>query len=63
MDIKSIGRRDFLKTSGATALTTSLFTGNVKGANDKIAAAFVGVGVMGGENLRAAMNQIGRAHV
>ncbi|MCX6624745.1 MAG: Gfo/Idh/MocA family oxidoreductase, partial [Acidobacteria bacterium] len=59
MDTQSIGRREFLTNSGATALTTSLFTGNLRGANDKIAAAFVGVGVMGSENLKAAMRQPG----
>ena len=36
-------RRDFLKSAGAAALTTSLFTGKVRGANDKIAAAFIGM--------------------
>jgi hypothetical protein len=39
-------RRDFLKSAGAAALTTSMFTGNVRGANDKIAAAFIGMGKM-----------------
>jgi len=48
-------RRTFLQTAGA-ALTTSLFTGDVRGANDRINVAFIGVGVMGTENLRAAMN-------
>lgn len=50
-------RRDFLKTAGAAALTTSIFTGNVKGANDRIAAAFIGMGKMGRSNLRYAMRQ------
>jgi predicted dehydrogenase len=44
-------RRDFLKSTGAAALTTSLFTGRVKGANDKINVAFIGVGTMGSGNL------------
>ncbi len=44
------GRRDFLKT-GAAALATSLFTGAVKGANDKVNVAFIGVGTMGSGNL------------
>ena len=52
-------RRDFIKTAGAAAFTTSLFTGNVKGANDRIAVGFIGVGVMGSENLGAAMKQPG----
>src|SRR6266542_3222349 len=43
-------RRDFLKTTGA-ALTSSLFTGAVKGANDKVNVAFIGVGTMGSGNL------------
>ena len=55
------GRRQFLKTTGV--LTTSLFTGNLRGANDRISAAFIGVGVMGSENLGAAMKQFGVAAV
>jgi len=43
-----------LLTSAAATFTTSLFTGRMRGANDRIAAAFVGTGVMGTENLRAA---------
>ena len=43
-------RRDFLKAAGA-AFTTSLFTGNIKGANDKVNAAFIGMGKMGRSNL------------
>jgi predicted dehydrogenase len=54
-------RRHFLKATGG--LTTSLFTGNLLGANDRIQAAFIGVGVMGTENLRAAMSQPGVAAV
>lgn len=49
-------RRDFLKASGA-ALTTSIFTGNVKGANDKVSVAFIGMGKMGRSNLNFAMRQ------
>ena len=48
-------RRTFLQTAGA-AFATSLVTGDVRGANDRINVAFIGVGVMGTENLRAAMN-------
>src|SRR5512132_572447 len=43
-------RRDFLKT-GAAALTTSLFTVAMKGANDKVNIAFIGVGAMGSGNV------------
>ncbi|MFN7925346.1 MAG: Gfo/Idh/MocA family oxidoreductase [Bryobacteraceae bacterium] len=50
-------RRDFLKTATTAALTTSLFTGNVKGANDRVRAAFIGMGRMGRGNLGAAMKQ------
>ena len=38
--------QDFLKT-GAAAFTTSIFTGNLKGANDRVNVAFIGVGRMG----------------
>ncbi len=50
------GRRDFLKGASA-ALTTSLFTGNVKGANDKPTIAVIGVGRMGQSNLGFALKQ------
>ncbi len=49
--------RRTLLTSAATAFTTSLFTGRIRGANDRIAAAFVGTGVMGTENLKAAIGK------
>ena len=42
-------------TAAATAFTTSLFTGNVKGANDRIAVGFIGLGAMGSGNLGYAM--------
>jgi predicted dehydrogenase len=45
----STRRRDFLKGAGA-ALTSSLFTGNIQGANDKVNVAFIGVGRMGAAN-------------
>ena len=32
---ESSARRSFLKTAGAAALTSNLFTGPIKGANDK----------------------------
>src|SRR3954462_13575788 len=51
MDSKSsIGRRDVL-TAAAAAFTTSLFTGNVKGANDRVAVGYIGLGAMGSGNL------------
>ncbi|MGA2144497.1 MAG: Gfo/Idh/MocA family oxidoreductase [Bryobacteraceae bacterium] len=50
----SIPRRDIL-AGAATALTASLFTGKVKGANDRISVAFIGLGAMGSGNLGYAM--------
>src|ERR1700722_18837997 len=50
-------RRDFLKTSTAVALTSQIFTGNVRGANDRVSAAFIGMGKMGRSNLGYAMRQ------
>jgi predicted dehydrogenase len=44
-------RRDFLKSAGAAALTTSLFTGDIRGANDRVNVAFIGVGRMGSGNV------------
>lgn len=49
-------RRDFLKAAGA-AFTTQIFTGNVKGANDRLAVAFIGMGRMGMSNMGVAMRQ------
>ena len=55
MDLKQpVLRRDVLSAAG-TVLTTSLFTGRVKGANDRIAVGFIGVGAMGSSNLSYAM--------
>lgn len=53
-----IERRDILKGAGA-ALTTSLFTGRVKGANDRIALGHIGIGAMGSGNLGYAMRTSG----
>ena len=50
----SIPRRDIL-AGAATALTASLFTGKVKGANDRVSVAFIGLGAMGSGNLGYAM--------
>ncbi len=47
-------RREFLKAAGA-ALTTSIFTGNVRGANDRIRVAFIGTGRMGTSSLETAV--------
>jgi hypothetical protein len=52
----STRRRDFLKAAGGAALTSSLFTGNIKGANDKVNLAFIGTGRMGSRNIRYAAN-------
>ena len=49
-----IERRDILKGAGA-ALTTSLFTGRVKGANDRVAVGHIGIGAMGSSNLGHAL--------
>ncbi len=49
-------RRDFLKTAAA-GLTTSLFAGSLKGANDRLSVAFIGTGRMGQGNMKAAMTQ------
>jgi predicted dehydrogenase len=46
-------RRRFFKTAGA-AFTTSIFTGNLKGANNRLTAGFIGMGRMGMGNLRHA---------
>jgi predicted dehydrogenase len=50
----TIPRRALL-AGAATALTASLFTGKVKGANDRISVAFIGLGAMGSGNLGYAM--------
>ena len=47
-------RREFL-TSAAAGLTTALSARRVLGANDRLTGAFIGVGVMGTENLNVAM--------
>ncbi len=47
-------RRDIL-AGAAAAFTTSLFTGTLKGANDRVAVGFIGLGAMGFGNLQYAM--------
>jgi hypothetical protein len=49
-------RRQFLATAGA-AFTSSIFTGQIKGANDRISLGFIGVGGRGFQNLRSAINE------
>lgn len=51
---KPISRRDASLALG-TAFTTSIFTGQVKGANDRVAVGFIGLGAMGSGNLGYAM--------
>jgi predicted dehydrogenase len=46
----STRRRDFLKAAGGAALTASPFTGNIRGANDKVNLAFIGAGRRGSGN-------------
>jgi predicted dehydrogenase len=48
-------RRTFLRTAAAAGLTTNLFTGRVRGANDRISVGFIGMGTMGTGNLGYAM--------
>jgi predicted dehydrogenase len=59
MKPSSSPRRDFLKAAGAAAFTTSIFTGKLKGANDKVSIAHIGMGTMGMGNLGFAMKTPG----
>ena len=52
---RPIARRDFIKAAGAAGLTANLITGNLRGANDRIALAFIGMGAQGIGNLRNAL--------
>ena len=52
---KELNRRDFLKAAGAAGLTVNLFTGAVRGANDRIAMGFIGTGAQGISNLQSAL--------
>ncbi len=47
-------RREFL-TSAAAGLTTALSAKRVLGANDRLTGGFIGVGTMGSENLKVAL--------
>lgn len=49
-----IDRRDVIKGAVA-ALTTAIFTGRVKGANERITVGHIGVGAMGSSNLGYAL--------
>jgi predicted dehydrogenase len=54
MESKNATRREVLSTAAA-AFTTSLFTGRVKGANDRVAVGMIGLGAMGSGNLGHAL--------
>jgi predicted dehydrogenase len=49
-----IDRRKAL-AAASTAFTTSIFTGRVKGANDRISMGFIGIGMQGSGNLGNAL--------
>jgi hypothetical protein len=49
-------RRNFL-TSAAAGLATAVSARRVMGANDRLTGAFIGVGTMGTENLKVALEQ------
>ncbi len=55
MQATKTGRREFLLAAAAAPAAGR----QVTGANDRLSVAFIGVGVMGSENLKAAMNQPG----
>ena len=55
MDSPNLIPRRTVLTAAATAFTTSLFTGNVKGANDRITIGHIGIGAMGSSNLGFAL--------
>ena len=45
-------RRQVLKVAGVGAFTTQLFSGRLRGANDRIAVGFIGTGGRGGDGAR-----------
>ncbi len=51
----TVDRRGFLKAASAAGLTVNLFTRSLRGANDRITLAFIGVGAQGMSNLRDAL--------
>ena len=44
-------RRDFIRKAGAAAFTTNIFTGNLRGANDRVQIGHIGTGTMGKGNI------------
>jgi len=60
MPTHRIARRSFLQTSVAATASTALAP-RAYSANDRISLAFIGTGVMGSENLQAAIGQGGVA--
>ncbi|HYP13735.1 MAG TPA: Gfo/Idh/MocA family oxidoreductase, partial [Bryobacteraceae bacterium] len=50
-------RRNFIKAAGVAAFTTNIFTGKLKGANERVNTAFIGMGKQGRGNLSVAMRQ------
>ena len=52
----SPNRRGFLKAAGVTAISAGIFPSAVRGANDRVAIGFVGMGTMGTGNLGYAMD-------
>jgi predicted dehydrogenase len=48
---QSLNRRDVLRNAVAGAFTTHLFTGRLRGANDRIALGFAGTGGRAGDGL------------
>ncbi len=57
MSSSNLARRAFLRSAAAA----TAFAAPAVSANDRVSLAFIGVGVMGSENLGAAMNQPGVA--
>src|SRR3954454_5000938 len=51
MPMESNATRRQVFTTAAAVFTTSLFTGRVKGANDRVAVGYIGLGAMGSGNL------------
>src|SRR5258707_1167814 len=45
--MEPLERRNFLKVAGAAGLTTNLSTERLRGANDRITMAFIGIGALG----------------
>jgi predicted dehydrogenase len=51
MEKESTDRRQFLKAAGGAALASPFVTRNIRGANDRVNVAFIGVGRMGSGNI------------